>query len=269
MKKIFFLFIFLFSSAFSLEKSPWFNEVYEFHFNSKYTYYFYDRVNRAIDQLNQTQNNHLLYFDLSFSPSMQWMVDTDLEFIETPRQNFGFRSVAFQARYLLRDDIIGDPFSISMGANFRVVSNDSLKDVSTIYHAHIDSEVNLSIGKEFAHLEYWRFRIWGFGSVGFAKNASPWLRGKVAIEGNSNEKRKWALFSEILHGYGREDTININDFQGYGKIRQKSIDLGFSLAYKLSSMDTIRFEYKRTLLAKLCPENVNFFSAEILFLFSF
>ncbi|NGX55992.1 MAG: hypothetical protein K1060chlam5_00226 [Candidatus Anoxychlamydiales bacterium] len=269
MKRIIFLLTLTSAALFSLEKAPWFNEVYEFHLTSKYTYFLYDKVNGAIEQLNTTQNNHLLYFDLSFSPSMQWSIDSDLEFIETPRQSFGFRSVAFQPRYLLRDDIIGDPFSIAIGANFRVISNDSLKDVSTLYHSHVDFEFNLAIGKEFAHLEYWRFRVWGNGVVGFANNSSPWLRAKVAIEGNSNEKRKWALFTEIMHGYGKENTIDIENFNGYAKIRQKSIDLGFNIGHKLSVLGTLRFEYKRRLLAKLCPEKVNFFSVEYLLPFSF
>lgn len=270
MGKLFFLIsLFFIISIFSLEQAPWFGDVYEFHFLSKYTYSRYSKVNGAIYPLDDTSNDNLLHFNLSFAPSLQWSIDSDLEFSGTPRQNFGFCSVAFQARYLLKDDIIGDPISLSIGSNFRVVSSESLKDVSILYHSNVDFEFNLALGKEFSKLDYWRFRFWLYGSGGIANKGSPWVRGEFYIEGNSHEKKKWALFVKAMHGYGKQETINIYDFHGYGTVRERNIDIGFRYGYRLNVWGTLSFEYKRRVLARRCPENENFFSLCYLLPFSF
>jgi len=270
MRKIFFLLnICITISAFSLAKAPWFGDVYEFHLLNKYTYSRYSKVDGAIIQLDETSNDHLLHFNLSFAPSLQWSLDSDLEFVQTPRQNFGFSSVAFQGRYLFKDDIIGDPFSLSLGGNFRVIASESLKDVSILYHSDVDFEFNLAFGKEFSKYDYWRFRFWFYGSVGAGNKGSPWVRGSMALESNINEKRKWSLFMNAMHGYGRSEQIDLYNFHGYGKIRQRNIDVGFRYGICLNVWGTFSFEYKRRVLAKLCPQNVNFFSVAYFLPFSF
>lgn len=270
MRKIFLLIsLILGSSIFTLEKAPWFGDVYEFHFLSKYTYYYFTKVDAATVQLDSSSNNHLAHFNISFPPSLQWSIDSDMEFIQTPRQDFGFRSVAFQARYLFKDDILGDPLSLALGSNFRVVSSESLKDVSTMYHSDADFEFNLAFGKEFSKLDYWRFRFWLYGAIGIATQGSPWIRGYFSLDGNLNERRKWSLFIDAMHGYGKKQIVDVFNFDGYGKIRERNIDIGFRYGYRLSVWGTLSFEYKRRVLAKRCPENVSFFSVSYLVPFSF
>ncbi|MBN2479231.1 MAG: hypothetical protein JXA94_03300 [Parachlamydiales bacterium] len=265
----FLIFLFVFSNGYTLEKQPWFGDVYEFHFLSKYTFFRFSKVDSALIQPDNAFNDHLLHFNLSFAPTLQWSIDSDLEFIGTPRQDFGFRTVAFQARYLFKDDIIGDPVSFAMGGNFRVVSSDSLKDVSTLYHSDIDFEMNFALGKEFSHQDYWRFRIWGYAAAGIANKGSPWIRAKLSIEGNSKEERQWGLFAEAMRGYGRREYVDVYNFDGYAKIRQSNIDLGFSYGFLLGVWGTFSLEYKRTVLAKRSPQDVNFFSVIYLLPFSF
>ncbi|NGX63803.1 MAG: hypothetical protein KR126chlam6_01217 [Candidatus Anoxychlamydiales bacterium] len=270
MRKIFVLVSLLLSTAsFALERAPWFGDVYEFHLLSKYRYSFYSKVNAALIQLDSTSNDHLVHFNISFAPSLQWSIDSDLELIETPRQKFGFRSVAFQTRYLFKDDILGDPLSVSVGGNFRIVSSESLKDVSTMYHSNADFEFNLAFGKEFSRFDYWRARFWLYGAIGIANEGSPWLRAHFSLEGNVNDKRKWAIFADAMHGYGRKEFVDIFNFDGYGRIRERNIDLGFKYGYRLRVWGTLSFEYKRRVLAKRCPESVNLFSVSYLVPFSF
>lgn len=270
MRKIIYL-LFLFSATFcfSLEKAPWFGDVYEFHFLGKYTYSHYSKVNNSITPLKSPSNDHLLHFNLAFSPSLQWCIDSDLEFAGSPRQDFGFCSVAFQGRYMFKDDIVGDPISICVGGNFRVISGDSLRDVSILYHSNLDFEVNLALGKEFSKSENWRFRFWLYGSGGMANHGSPWIRGKFAIEGNICERKKWALFAEGMQGYGDHREIDIYDFHGYADVRQSNLDLGFRYGFRMSVWGTLSFEYKRRILARTCPENVNFFTLRYLLPFCF
>ena len=210
-----------------------------------------------------------MHFNLSFSPSLQWSIDSDLEFSGSPFQDFGFCSVAFQGRYLLKDDIIGDLISLSLGGDVRVVSSESLKDVNNLYHSNIEFQCNLAFGKEFSKLDYWRFRFWGYGGVGIANKGSPWLKGKFAVEGNIHEKRKWSIFAKTMRTFGRYDSFNIYDFNGYAKLRQLNVDLGFRYGWRLGVWGTFSLEYRRRIIAKRCPKNENFLAVSYMVPFSF
>ncbi len=262
-------FILLPFSLFGLEVQPWFGDVYEFDFLGGYAYSRYPQVEGANPGLTSPSNDHLLFSDLEFSFSPVWSADVDIEFVETPRQSFGFRSFGMQIRYLWLDDIIGDPISLATGLSARIVSTTSLHDVSCPYHGNVDVELNVSLGKEFDNFQFWRFRVWGYGALGMSNRGSPWLRGIAAFEGNWDDQHKWGIFMVGSHGYGREQTIDVNHFFGYGRIRQKSLDLGVRYGYRFGVWGTLRVEYIRRVMAKLCPERVNTFVISYLLPFSF
>jgi len=264
-----FLPFFLPLSLFALEMQPWFGDVYEFHLLSGYSYSRYTKVDSAIDQLTSASNDHLLFFDLEFSFSPQWSIDFDLEFTDTPRQSFSYRSSAVQARYLWLDDIIGDVISLATGFSIRNTSSRSLKDVSCPYEGNFDFEANLSFGKEFDTFQFWRYRFWGYGAIGLANRGSPWFRGIASFETNYRDLHKFGAFIIGNHGYGRKDTVNIANFYGYARIREKYLDLAFRYGYRVGVWGTLRLEYKRRVLAKRCPENVNTFMISFLLPFSF
>ncbi len=270
MRLKFFLTLFLLPfSIMALEVQPYLGDIYEFYFLSKYTYSYFNKVEGALVQLTKTDNDNFLYFDLAFCPSMQWGIDFDFEFAKTPRESFGFSSGAFQLRYLWLDDIIGDPITLTTGANIRVTTRESLKDIAIPYHSNVDLEGNIAMGKEFSKMEFWRFRLWGYGAVGIANQGSPWFKGIVTFEGNSKDVVQWAMFVETMHSYGNRTYVDIANFYGYGRIRQKNIDLGARLGFKTGVMGTLSFEYRRRVFAKRFPENANFFSVMYLLPFSF
>jgi hypothetical protein len=181
---------------------------------------------------------------------------------------FNFRSVALQARYLWLDDIIGDRVSFATGANGRFTNTASLHDVSCPSHGNFDFEFNFSLGKEFDVSDWWAWRLWFFGAVGHANRGSPWVRGIAAVETNYDDQHKFALLALGSNGYGRHTTVLVDDFDGYAKIRQKSIDLAIRYGYRVGVWGTLRFEYQRRLLAKSCPEQVNAFIFSYLLPFS-
>ncbi|OGN63434.1 MAG: hypothetical protein A3E80_04275 [Chlamydiae bacterium RIFCSPHIGHO2_12_FULL_49_9] len=264
------IFLLLFPFAISaLEVQPWFGDVYEFHLLSLYDYSRFNRVQNGKPQLTKPFNSNVLYFGLDFSVSPQWSIDTDIQFADTTQQSFNFRSVALQARYLWLDDIVGDRVSLATGGSCRFTNTDSLRDVSCPYHANADFEANISIGKEFDVSDDWRFRVWGYGAVGHANRGSPWVRGIASVETNIDDQHKLAIYASGINGYGGHRTVNVDHFNGYAKIRQKSIDLGFRYGYKVGVWGTVRFEYVRRVLAKSCPQNVNSFIFSYLFPFSF
>lgn len=255
--------------CFGLLEKPWFGDIFEFHLLSTFMYSHYNKVNGANPPLADPSNDFLLNFDIDLTTSPEWSYDADLEFVETPRQSFSFRSTAAQARYLWYDDIVGDPISLVTGLNIRYVGTRSLHDVSCPYHATMNIEANIAIGKEVDRRGDWLFRFWGYGAAGIGNRGSPWVRAIVAIEGNFDNQQQWSIFGRGEHSYGRRNTININNFDGYGKIRQKSIDIGVGYGYCLGPWGTLKAEYSRRVLAKLCPENLNNFIFRYFLPFSF
>lgn len=263
------LFLLPLFSLSALEVQPWFGDCLEFHFLGSYAYSYFDRVEKAKPQLDRTFQSHVASIGLDFSPTPEWSVDSEMQLAETSKQKFNFRTIAFQARYLWLDDIIGDSVSLATGASARFTNTDSLRDVSCPFHANFDFELNFSIGREFDMSDCWAWRIWGFGSVGHANKGSPWVRAILALETNYDNQHKFGVFADGSNGYGRHTTINIDAFNGYAKIRQKSIDLGARYGYTLGVYGTLRFVYVRRVLAKSCPSQVNFFIFSYLLPFSF
>jgi hypothetical protein len=252
----------------SLEVQPWFGDCLEFHFLGSYAYSYFEKVQHGVPQLHNTFQSNVGYVGLDFSPTPEWSIDTDLQVAGTTQESFNFRSVALQARYLWLDDIIGDRVSFATGGSARFTNTASLHDVSCPSHANFDFELNFSLGKEFDVSDCWAWRLWGFGCVGHANKGSPWVRAILALETNYDDLHKFGFFAEGSNGYGRHTRVLTDDFDGYAKIRQKSIDLGIRYGYRIGVWGTLRFEYMRRVLAKSCPEEVNSFIFSYLLPFS-
>lgn len=252
----------------ALEVQPWFGDCLEFHFLGSYAYSYFNKVQNGRPQLTSTFESNVGYLGLDFSPTPEWSVDLDLQVAKTTEQHFNFRSAAVQARYLWLDDIIGDPISFATGVNARFTNTDSLHDVSCPYHSNFDFEANFSLGKEFDLSDFWAWRLWGFGCMGQGIKGSLWVRAIVGLETNYDDRHKLAFFGEGSNGYARHTTVFIDDFDGYAKIRQKSIDVGARYGYQMGVWGTLRVEYARRVLAKSCPQVVNNFVVSYLLPFS-
>ncbi len=258
------------NSAYALQAQPWFSEVYEFVFFSRYSFAWYPGISHAIVQPAGTSHINLLHFDLGIAVAPQCSFDADFELSETSRQSFGFRSLALQGRYLCMDDIIGDPVSLSVGFNARYTGHSAITDVSCPYYGDVDFEANIALGREFeVRLSPWRTRLWGFGSLGQANRGSPWLRAIIGFDASYQEMHRLAMLFNAAHSFGRRRNIDINNFHGYGKYRQKFIDLSLQYGLRMGVWGMLSFEYRRRLLAKTCPENVNTLGISYLLSFSF
>jgi hypothetical protein len=269
LKKFLYFLLIIPSICFVLEEKPWLGNVYEFYFLGKYSYSRFSSVDSAVQPLKNTSNDHLLNLNLDFCFSAYHTILTELEFMKTPRRSFGFSSIALQWRYLCLDDIGGDFVSLVVGSNIRVVSKKSLKDISSYRSGEVEIEGNVSVGKEFNGLEFWRFRIWGVGFLGIANRGSLWIRGVLAFEGNDGDTYKWGALLRGSHGYGKKTVVDIDRFRGYGYIRHKNLDVGCYFGYRLDVWGTISFSYERRLFAKRYPKNVNTFIVSYFIPFSF
>lgn len=241
----------------ALEVQPWFGDVYEFHLLTGYSYSWFSHVQGSQPPFDEYFHLNLGYLGLDFSPSPEWSVDFDFQVAESTKQSFNFRTMAAQGRYLWFDDIVGDPISFATGASARFTPPYALRDVSCPSHGVMDFELNFALGKEFGASLSWLWRVWFFGALGQANRGSPWVRGIASLETNVNDVHKFALWAHAVNGYGRHTHIDVDNFYGYAKVREKAIDIGFRYGVRLSVWGTLRFEYIRRVLAKAAPQNEN------------
>lgn len=261
------IFISFFSYAF--EKKPWIVNVNEINVLSKYEYFYFSTVDSAIKQLTKTNHNNKFHFNLSFPASSKISIDSDLDLINSPRQSFNLNYFGSQLRYLILDDITGDIISFTTSVNIKISPKKSVKDISCYSMGEVTMEGNISLGKEFFKKEFCMYRIWGLGALSIANRGSPAISLTFAIDGNFYDNYLYSCKLNFKHGYGKKTKVNIEHFKGYGRLREKNLDLSFKLGKKLGKWSSIFLEYKRRVLAHSCPKKVNSFIIKSIISFSF
>ncbi len=269
MKKTLFLFIILPLCVYSLDEKPWLGDPWEFTLSSDFTYSRYRRVQDAAVQLPQASNDRLLSFDLGVAPWETIDVQMEVEFANTPRQRWGLRSGAIQARFAWMDDISGDPISLTTGVIVRGVSGNSRRDVSSPYHAPLDMELNAAAGKEWSQEAFFGMRTWGLLGVGTGNQGMPWTRAIGAFEKNWDNHHRLGVLTEGYFGFGTKHHANTDHFNGWGKFHHQSIDLGVFYQYHFDLWGDISLSYDYRVFARVFPENVNFFTLSYKLPFSF
>ncbi len=252
-------FILLSGAAFSLETRPWFSEVYEFNFQSDFTYSRFSKVQGASRQLKSPVNDFDFLFDLGFTLSESIDFQVELEVADTSITSWNFRSGAMQARYRLLDDISGDPVSLVFGLNVRGTTHNFLRDVSTPYASEFDSELTCSVGREWSKEGFWTMRTYALMTLGQGIQGYPWTRDLLVWQWNLNDIHRFTLFAEGDVGFGGNQHVNVKRFSGWGKFQHQSIDLGLAYGYKIGFYGVLTASYAHRVFAHNYPEHVNCF----------
>ncbi len=253
----------------ALEVEPWFGNIWEFNLRSNYTYSRFSHVQSGQPHLKHPFNVDRLAFSLEVPPSDTWDAEMEIEFVNTPRQSWGMRSVAGQVRYLFLNDVEGDPVSLISGVSVRGVSRHSLHDVSCPYHSDVNIELNAAVGKEWDRGGFWHTRAFAFTGIGVANHGSLWLRALAALKGNYRDKHQGQLFADSYWGFGPDRTVHVDHFHGYAKVHHQSIDLGAGYTYLFDLWGSLNFGYAFRVYAHSFPEYVNFFALTYTLPFSF
>jgi hypothetical protein len=248
------------AAAFTLDTKPWLGNVYEFVWDTAFTYSRYRKVENASRQLRSVSNDYDLLFDLSGTFSPQIDLQAELELAETPRQLFNVRSAAIQGRFQWLDDISGDPFSLTLGFNLRAVPGHALRDVSCPYAANCNYELSCSVGKEWSTQGLWTMRTYGWLSLGAGNHGLPWSRQLLVWQNNWSNTHRLSFFTCADFGFGTEQGVDVRHFHGWGKFHHQSIDAGLAYGYHCASYGTLSLAYTYRLFARNFPERVNFFT---------
>ncbi len=250
--------------AFATDHLPWLGNYMQLEWRQNFafeTFPHYDSTAHI-----KHQGDRPLFFNTSLSLRFKEFFSFEVEGVvaNTRRQSGGVDHLKGTGRFLILNDIGGDPLSLVLGGSYIQAFIPSLHDPSSFHHGRSQGECFISIGKEKAVEADWLGRLWAFGGIGFAEKGFPWLRGQIAYESKFNEQLEWRLFINGLKGMGSKP-LKLHDFQGYGAINHGSLDLGMRLTYQLPIYGNISFEYTRRLYTQNFPSQVDRFLLHFLY----
>jgi hypothetical protein len=244
----------------ALPQKPWLGNLYEFFFDGCYIFSYYDHVANGRPGAHHHSRDNTLFLGLGFTPSPAWDAYVEIEQASTTRQNYNWRSVALQGRYLFLDDIAGDPVSLAAGLSMRGVHHLSLRDISCPYAAEFNLEGNLAAGREWSCGPFWQIRTYGYGALGVAQRGAPWTRLFFSFEGNYQNHQRYQLFVNSIFGFGDKNYVPVDHFHGYANIHHQSVDIGFAYRYHTDIWGTITLEYAYRLYAHAYPARQSAFT---------
>lgn len=191
------------------------------------------------------------------------------------RRQHGIDQFKVTGRYVWKDDVAGDPFSLLTGVSFIQSFEPSLHDPSSFHHGRTQGEIFLSIGKEFCtefydDLEYeidWNSRGWVMLAMGSATlQGSPWQKMMIAYEKRFGLKHEVRLFAKGLRGLGHKN-LRQDHFDGYGSIRHGSVDIGLRYTYLIEFFGSASIEYTNRVYAHNFPAHASQILIEVLYTF--
>ncbi len=247
------------ASGFALQEQPWFSLPFECEGSLSYAYTFFDHVQDAKPQLHSTYKEQL--FALNLGVTAPETINWELEWAvaKTPRHGVGYRTFAFQARYLWLDDCQGDAVSWATGLTLRNVSAGSLHDLSNPFPARGCFELTNAIGKEWIHGCNWGQRFFGFLGVGQGTQGSPWLRTDFFYYAAYQERHELRAYCLSYFGFGSHHIVHLEHFNGWSKIAHRSIDGGIGYRFCFPCWGSLSVDYIRRLYARSYPSRSNCF----------
>ena len=251
------------------EYAPWFPRYLELQPRFTYTHEWFNSVDTSGDTDSYRARNDFYEGSIEVAYDV-WDAQLEFLFDSTRSHHLGPDNGKGTVRYLLRDDVLGDPFSWTIGLSLSTVFTEALHDISVFHHGHFEGELHSSIGKEWGEGDSWSSRAWGVLGIGAGDQggSSPWLHGSANWEINHNEQYQGRLFCEALYGLGARSLDLTAPFRGYGTIQHQSIDLGGRGEYVFEcNGSSLSLEYRVRLHARNCPRHLQAIQVSYLYPF--
>lgn len=249
------------------EYQPWLGNIYEFEERATLRYQRYSKLASGRHFKKYSSNDVFLNFSL-LNTLPDPLVSGEIEFSQakTRKQRGQLDFIKATGRYLLQDDVAGDPISAVLGLSYIQAFSNSLKDVSSFHHGLYNSELFVSIGKEHSQDANWDSRWWLMGALGIAEKGSPWCRLHLNYEKRLREKHELKAFLNTLWGFGQR-RLRFDHFEGYGPVKHQSIDLGLKYAYLIQYFGHVSLEYTYRVYARNFPCHTHQVLAQVLYTF--
>ncbi len=247
-------------TLFCADFKPWLPEMLVFEWRNSLTYQTYPSVAKGSHTRKFSSDDYFINTSLSTSV-YEYGLELEANQAFTSCQKGSIDNLSATLRYVILDDIAGDPLSFTAGLSYIQPFYWSLKDISSFHHGRVEGELFVSLGKEKACGEIWIHRWWTVGAVGLADRGSPWLRLNLGYDLRTADNQEWRLFCHTLWGLGNRD-ISIDHFKGYGAINHRSVNLGFRYTYLIEDLGSLSFEYTNRVYAYNFPAYANIFLIE-------
>ncbi len=221
--------LFLCLPLFATELAPWFGETFQPEIRLKYHFQTYPEPFGG-----DTLNSGIV--SGAISPWPTW--STELELAVT---NFFFDYGKWTLRYLLLDDIEGDPVSMAIGGSLIFPSATSIRDIGTSHLGSINLSLHTAIGKEIPCGCAWSWRAWILGEILTSFQDWPNLSGRLVVERNIRDRHRFRCSLIGLTALTGRSLPPPNRFPGYAKIDRRTLDLEVGYCYRCLS---IRYAYR-------------------------
>lgn len=220
------------SPLISLHQKPLLPSPYELHFKAAYLFAYYPSIQGAINPSSFSSNENWLDLNLEVANMSDWHFEIETNFDATRMLPFNFESVALQIKKRLTDDDAGAFLSSSLAFDLRVVPKERLTDPTTPYHQIVNFELAYAIAKGIHFEDEVFVRPYSILVIGIANKGYPWLRPTLGIEAGKDHFTG-ELSADFYMGFGHENQVNVDTFNGYAFIAHRSLDLIGKLAYHM------------------------------------
>ncbi len=260
------LFFFPFSHLFSTEREPWIGNYFEFEWRTSLLYQQYKRI--AVDShiVPYSSKDYFVHLSLANAIKPNFSLELESTLAHTRQQDRRVDHFKLTGRYVLLDQLVGEPLTMTLGFSLQKGFKKALKDISSFHHGTEEGECFISLGKERGHGSLWDSRGWLMLGFGVANRGKPWLFFQGAYEQRLYKLHEGRFFIEGLWGRG-EQSICPCHFKGYGSVHHQSMDLGLRYTYLIPYFGSISLEYVRRFYAYNFPTQTDRILLTILYTF--
>jgi len=133
-------------SLFAFVVDPYLTPIAEFEFRPSYSYRYYPSVDHGENPSSYHSHDQLIDLNLGVNFWPNWDFQFQADFSHTHKLNWGGQRVGTQLRYLLWNDVVGDPISLTIGGQIFYVPTHNMRDVSSPYHSQGNFELGIAAG---------------------------------------------------------------------------------------------------------------------------
>lgn len=211
------LFLFLTSSLYATDYSPWFSPLWEFQGRLSSSYGRVSKVQSPKGDFRAPSNNITVAPSLALTPWPYWSAEIELYLSTSHDIPCSYEAIWGTLRYQWLDESCGDPLTLVAGATLSLPGGRYVHSFNYLYHGEINAEWHLTAGKGWSEC----CSAWFLAGWGIANRGSGWLHALGVVEFCG-----WGLFSESFIGFGGGDILPDRPFKGYASIAHRSLDIG-------------------------------------------
>lgn len=258
MKLISVFLVLLTTVATATDYQPWTKVDLQLYPRVDYIYQHYNKVKGSNGSLNRSGNDHILGFGMYACYSF-YSLEFEGRLAHTRDLPCGLDHFKLTGKYQLWNDIVGDPLSVAVGGSVIAASRDAVEEYGLFHHAKLEGEVFVSLGRECSDLSNWLSRWWAMAGIGVGDRGSPWIFSQIAWEKKIFYEWQWRVFADLLFGLGNKAIDFSRQFQGYGLIRHRSVDLGAGIYCSSFCRGDFYLEFKQRVWAYNFPSYAQIF----------